>query len=468
MKKYFFLILPLVLSACSLGSAYERPAMDVPASFSADIPGDSAVARDWWTGFGSRELDTLMTQALADNNDVRAALQRVEQARAAVRIAGASLLPSASATTGVTQSRNNPASGSTDNSTRIGLGASASYEIDLFGRNRAGVTAARAGLDASRFDKAATDLVVMGAVADAYFNVLGARERLSVSDRNLANAREILRIVTARLEAGAASGLEEAQQKSAVASAEASRASIAQNVTTAENALAVLLGKPPQTIVVEKKDFAGLTVPKAAPGQPSRLLENRPDILSAEAGLVAANANITVARAAFFPSVTLGLNADLAIATLGDPASTALSLAASLAQPLFQGGRLEGGVEQATARQAELAEIYRKTVLTSFQEVEDALAATRAAELREVSFDTAHQSAQRAYDLTRQRYDRGAIDFQTLIDVQNSLLQAEDSYSQARRERLAAAVDLFLAAGGGWQVESADEAPAATRISKPL
>lgn len=468
MKKLSLLMLPLLLSACAMGPTYERPDVDVPAAFSDSVTDGTAVARDWWTTFGSGELNSLMAQALAHNNDIRAALQRVEQSHAAVKIAGASLLPSASATAGITQSRNNAASGATDNNTRIGLGASASYELDLFGRNRAGVTAAKAGLDASRFDKAATDLVVMGAVADAYFDLLGARERLSVADRNLANSREILRIVAARLKAGAASGLEEAQQRSAVASSEASRASVAQSVTVAENALAVLLGKPPQSILVDKKDFAGLTVPKVAPGQPSELLKNRPDILSAEAGLVAANANITVARAAFFPNVTLGLNADLAIATLGDPASTALSLAAALAQPLFQGGRLAGGVEQATARQAELAEIYRKAVLTSFQEVEDALAAARAAELREAAFDTARQSAQRAYDLTRQRYDRGAIDFQTLIDVQNALLQTEDSYSQARRERLSAAVDLFTAMGGGWQAEGAPAAPAELRISKPL
>lgn len=460
MKKTAFLLIPLLLSACAMGPVYERPAVETPAAFSTGADASASVAQGWWKSFDSADLDRLMAEALRDNNDIRAALQRVEQARAAVRIAGANLLPSASASAGVTQSRNNPVSGPTDNNTRLGLGGNVSYELDLFGRNRAGVTAAKAGLDASRFDKAATDLVVMGAVADSYFSLLGARERMGVADKNLANARDILRIVSARLAAGAASGLEVAQQKSAVASAEASRANIEQSLRTSENALAVLLGKPPQTIATgDKTGFTGLTVPKAAPGQPAQLLENRPDIKSAEAALVAAHANIAAARAAFFPSVTLGVNADLAIATLGDPASTALSLAAALAAPLFQGGRLEGGVEQATARQAELAENYRKAVLVSFQEVEDALAAIRAAERRETSFGAAREAAQEAYDLTRNRYDLGAIDFQTLIDVQNTLLQAEDNYSQSRNDRLSAAVDLFLAVGGGWRADNA--APAA-------
>lgn len=440
----------LLLSGCALTPEFTRPAVDTPAAFSAG-GAETQVHADWWRQFGSAELDRLVTVALTENNDLRAALQRIEQSRAAAKIAGAALLPAADISGDVSRARNNPVSGPTDNSTRIGLDAGVSYELDLFGRNRATVTAAKAGVDASRFDKAALDLVVAGDVAGTYFSILNTRERLAVADNNLANAREVLRIVQARLDAGAASGLELAQQQSAVASAEASRAAIVEALANAENALAVLLGKAPQTLRTAQTKLDGLTVPAIAPGQPSTLLLRRPDIQQAEAALVAANANIGVARAAFFPTVSLGLGGGVSMAGFGDPASSALSLASNLAAPLFQGGRLQGGVEQATARQAELAENYRKTVLVAFQEVEDALAAVRAAEARETSFAAARAAAQTAYDLSRERFDRGAIDFQTVIDAQGTLLSAEDSHTQSRNARLSAAIRLYLALGGGWE-----------------
>ncbi len=446
MRKCITLVLAVVLAGCSVGPDYKRPAVTAPESFS--VSGETRIAQDWWKQFGSTELDRLMDTALLENHDIRASLHRVEQVRASTKIAGASLLPSVGASAGVSNSRNNQGGGSTS---RYTAGAEISYELDLFGRNRAGVTAAKANEQASVFDKAALDLVVMGDVARTYFEVLNGRERLSVSDKNLKNANEILRIVKARFDAGSASGLEVAQQKSSVASIEASRAGIAQSLNVSENALAVLLAKAPGTLEVENNQLTGLRIPAIAPGQPSTLLSRRPDIRSAEEGLVAANANIGTARAAFFPSVNLGIDGSLAVAALGNPDTAALSLASAFSVPIFQGGRLEGGVEQATARQAELVENYRKAVLVSFQEVEDALMSVKTAEINEKSFDEARKQAQIAYDLSRQKYDSGGIDFQTLINVQNTLLSAESDYTQSRNDRLNAAIDLFLSLGGGWK-----------------
>lgn len=451
MKKTFvaLLLATTFLTACSSTPNYQRPGVDTPAAFSGQASAQETVINaDWWKNFQSSELNKLMDQALVQNNDLRAGLHRVEQARANLKIAGADLMPSinGSGSAGRTFERN-PSSARTG----LSLGADVSYELDLFGRNSAGVDAARANLASSQYAQDALNLIVMGDVAKGYFTLVNLRERLAISDENLKNAREVLRIIQARFDAGSANALDLSQQKSAVASREAARASLVSQVTSAENALAVLEGQAPQTLTVVSQKLAPINVPFVVAGQPSSLLERRPDIRAAEADLVAANANIGAARAALFPSVTLGTNWGASAAGFGDPATTALALAASLAVPIFNGGRLQGGVESATARQAELAEVYRKTVLVSFQEVEDALAGLKAAHARQTALNTALENSRKAYDLSRQQYDAGAIDFQRLLDTQDALLSAQDSYAQTKLEALSAAVDLYKALGGGWQ-----------------
>lgn len=441
----------LTLSACSVGEDYQRPAVNAPAAFSQGrgVPADQ-IAQDWWKSFGSTELNGLIDKAVADNTDISAAIARIEQARAQLKIAGADLLPSVDANVDAGRSRNNPASGRTTTSTNLGAGLSVNYEVDLFGRNRATRDSARASLDAARFDKEAVNLLVMGEVARTYFTLVNGYERLKIADDTLRNARELLNIVEARLDAGAASSVDVAQQRAALATTEAQRATIVRGIATAENALAVLVGEPAQTVKVRGRSLAMLNIPAISPGQPSRLLERRPDIRTAEQNLVAANANITAARAALFPSLNLGLGASIASGGFGDPTSTVINALAGLTAPIFQGGRLEGGVEQATARQKELLAAYRKAILVSFQEVEDALAGITATQNREKLLATASREASRAYQLSRELYDAGATDFQTLLDVQRDELSAKDSYSQSRSERLTTAVDLYLALGGGW------------------
>lgn len=452
MSRRIALLIPLLLvSACALTPEYQRPDIGTPAQWSGQQDTtSSAIAYDWWTSFGSAELDALMESALANNLDIKAGLHRIDQSRAALKINGADLYPSVDASAGASRSRSNPASGNTTTDTSLRAGLGVSYELDLFGANSARVAGSRANLVSTQFGQDALSLVVMGDVAQTYFNLLNARARLQIADTNLKNAREVLRIVQARFDAGSESEIELSQQRSILASREASRASVNEQVANAENALAVLLGQAPQTLTVKGSGLDKVSIPKIETGQPSTLLERRPDIRAAEADLIASNANIGVARAALFPSITLGLDWGVAAAGFGDPATTALSLASALAAPIFQGGRLEGGVEQATARQAELAETYRKTVLVSFQEVEDALAAVKAAQLRENALAAAMKESRTAYNLSRQRYEAGAIDFRTVLDTQDSLLSAEDSHAQAKLARLSAAIDLYKALGGGW------------------
>lgn len=441
----------LLLAGCSLTPDYARPAVETPATWSeAQTQSPSAVAYDWWTSFNSEELNALMGRALENNTDLRAGLQRIEQARASLKIAGADLIPSVNGSAGASRSKSNPPTGKNRYATSLNAGLSVSYELDLFGANRASVTSAEAGYQGSIYDQDALKLSLMGDVVTGYFTLVNLRERLKIADNNLTNAREVLRIVEARVREGAESDLELAQQKSSVASREASRASLVEQIKNAENALAVLSGQPPQSLAIERQNLDRLDVPEIASGQPSALLERRPDLLSAEAGLIAANANIGAARAAFFPSISLGLSDSLSLAEFGEPSSTVLSLASSLTAPIFQGGRLEGGLEQATARQLELVENYRGNVLRAFQEVEDALAAVKSARERETALQTAMQQSRRAYQLSKSRYDAGSIDYQTLLDTQNAQLSAEDSYAQARLARLTAAVNLYRALGGGW------------------
>lgn len=439
------------LAGCSMTPDYQRPDVKAASAFTAGSENATQVARDWWSNFGNTDLDNLMSKAVADNSDIRASIFRVQQARASLKIAGANLLPSVDATAGTSRNRSDTAGRNANYTSNVSTGLNISYELDLFGANRAGVDAAKANLLSTRFGQDALNLVVMGDVANGYFTLLNLRERLGIADENLKNSREVLRIIQARFDAGSASALDLSQQKSAVASSEASRATLVQQISAAENALAVLVGEPPQTMAFNGNNLTGMKIPAINPGQPSSLLERRPDIKASEEDLIAANANIGAARAALFPSITLGGNIGLAAAGFSNPGTTALGLAASLAAPIFNGGRLEAGVEQATARQSELAESYRKTVLTSFQETEDALASVKSSLAREQALAVALKEARTSYDLSRQQFDAGAIDFQRLLDTQTTLLQAQDSFAQTRLERLSAAIDLYKALGGGWQ-----------------
>lgn len=448
------LLATTVLAGCNMTPDYQRPTVPVADQFSAAAPANAIaadqIAHDWWKSFGSAELNDLMDRALANNTDIQAAVARIEQARAQLKIAGADLLPSVDATANASRERSDPGRAGASYSSNLSVGMGVAYEVDLFGRNRAGVAASRANLKATQFDQEATNLLTMGEVARTYFTLLNGYERLKIADETIRNSTDLLDIVKARVDAGAASSLELAQQKAQLATTKAQRAKLEEGIANAENALAVLLGEPAQTVKVKARTLQGLTIPAIAPGQPSRLLERRPDIQAAEQDLVAANASIGVARAAFFPTLNLGLDAGVAKAGLGDPVSTVLSLAAGLTAPIFEGGRLEGGVEQATAIQKELVANYRKAVLVSFQETEDALAAVKAAQQDEQQLSIAAKESTRAYQISRQLYDAGSTDFQTMLDVQRSELSARDSYTQSRAERLTSAVNLYQALGGGW------------------
>ena len=455
MKKTISILLvsTFLVTSCSMAPDYKRPNVETPANWSQVQGNPSRVAFDWWKSFGSDELNQLMADGLNNNLDLRASFQRIRQSRASLQVARSTLYPSVDLSANVTRDksiRDNGNSFSNDGDTNLNAGLDVSYELDLFGANRSERDASEAALMSTKYQHEALALIVMSDISKTYFNILNAREREKISEQNLKNAQNILRIVQARYDAGSASGLEVSQQKSSLASFEAAKTSIQQEISVYENALAILLGKPPQSVKVAKTDLTNLKIPAIAPEQPSELAARRPDILSAEADLMTANANIGAARAAFFPSINLGVGLAAAASPISSPVTLGLSTASSVLAPIFSGGSLVGNLRFSEAQKAELVENYRKTVLVSFQEVEDAMTAEKASASRETSYRTAVAEAQKAYDISMLRYKAGSIDFQTVLDSQSALLQAQQNYSLSRNERLSAAVDLFKAMGGGW------------------
>jgi len=439
----------VLLAACSLTPEYRRTEVSAPKQWKNEAPGSVSVNQDisahWWKQFGSPELDRLVIEALDNNRDLAAAAQRIGQFRALAKIAGAPLWPAI----GVAGSYNH-----TDGTRTVGDAWQGqwnmAYEVDLWGGLRAARDSAKAHADTARFTLDALRLVVMGDVAQSYFAIVGLKERKRIAENNLNNITDVLAIIVARFEAGGASALDVLQQRTERANAAAVVAALDQQIAQSENALAVLLGRSPQQFKVNANSLQALLIPKADIAQPSGLLNRRPDIRGAETELIAAHADIGKARAAFYPRLQLGADNIFTAASMSQPAGIAVALASSLTAPIFQGGRLEGELERTLARRAELLELYRKTILDAYREVEDALALGHQATRRRDSLQLSVDSAGQAYGLARDRYLAGATDYQTLLNVQRTLLNAQDSEIQARVDVLSASVLLFKALGGGW------------------
>jgi outer membrane protein TolC len=308
-----------------------------------------------------------------------------------------------------------------------GLGIS--YDLDLFGANRASETAAQERFVGSAYRHDALALVIMGDVAQNYFNVLNLKERVRLAQDSLRATQDLRKVVEARFQTGVRTQLDLTRQETLVAKAKASLAALEQELAIAQNALAVLVGVPPQSFTVTGKTIDKLTLPEESIIQPAFLLERRPDIKAMEAMLKAANASIGEARAAFYPSLTL---------------------AASILAPIFQGGKLEGNLERITAHERELIAQYQQTVLVAFQEAENALTKTQKTFERENALKQAVAKANQTYKLTQNQYGLSVIEFQDVLNAQRNLLDTKDQYARARYETLAARVDLFKAMGGGW------------------
>jgi NodT family efflux transporter outer membrane factor (OMF) lipoprotein len=453
--------LALSVSGCAMVSPKLQPDVQVAGAWNEATPADgAAVSPTWWTSFGSPELRSLVAEALAGSPDLAIATERVRQAEAQVRVAGASLFPVLRADAGAASRRTGNTSGGkavTDNTGNVNL--TASYELDLWGKNRAGVHSAQSSAAATAFDRDTAQVTLVSGVATSYFDVLALRTRLAIARQNLAIAQQVLDLVSARARNGAASQLDVSRQEATVLSQQASLLPLEQQERQTLAALAVLIGRSPEGFDVQGTGIGGLTVPAIDPGLPAPLLVRRPDLASAEAQLAAANADVAAARAAMLPSITLTGTAGLASTALTSLASggitAAVGIAASLLQPIFDGGRLRGQKAIAESRERELVETYRKAILAAFEDVEQALAGTSRLGQQEQLQSEVEARSQDALRLAQIRYRAGADDLLTVLDAQRTLFAAQDQLAQIQLNRLQAAVSLYKALGGGWSTSDA-------------
>jgi NodT family efflux transporter outer membrane factor (OMF) lipoprotein len=452
-----------LLAGCSIGPTYRRPDIALPAqwheSAGAGTGGGSASVwpeAEWWHGFGSAKLDELIAEAERNNDDLAGAIARVEEADAQARIAGAALLPALDL--GATGSRQRAQTASLGVGGRVfnifNAELSASYQLDFWGKNRATRDAARAAEAASRYDQQTVALTVVSSVATTYFQALELRDRTQVAQQNLENGQKILNGFKLEQSAGTATGLDVAQQETTVATLSAAIPPLQQQFRQIVNALAVLIGRTPESVDIDMGTLTNLSSPTIVEGLPSQLLARRPDVASAERQLIAANADITVARAALFPSIQLtasGGYQSQALTSFVNPRNRVYAVAAGLTQPIFRGGALRGQVAYSKARYTELLTTYHKTVLTAFSNVESALAAARQTAEQQQRQQDAVTMARRAYEFAQQQMSAGIVNILTVLNTENALFSAQDQLVQVNYLHLQALVDLYTALGGGWQ-----------------
>jgi len=445
------------LTACSVGPAYKRPDIPLPTAWS-EAPRDDGAgiwpSSDWWRGFGSEKLNELIAEAQRSNDDLAVAIARIQEADAQARIAGAALLPSLDLNADATRQRAQVAGVGPATFNSFSPALSASYELDFWGKNRALKESARAAAIASRFDKETVALTVISSVATTYFQTLQFRDRLLVARDNLANGQKVLKGLQLQQTAGIATGLDVAQQETVVALLSAAIPPLQQQFRQSVHALAVLIGKTPESIDVDTGTLTELTTPPLAEGLPSQLLARRPDIGESEQQLISANADITVARAALFPSIQLtggGGYESSALTSLISPANRIWSISAGLTQPIFHGGALRGQVVFSNAHYQELLSSYHKTVISAFSNVEDALVAAQQTKEQQTRQLEAVNRARRAYQFAQTQMSAGTVNILTVLNTENALFSAQDELVQVQFLHLQSMVDLYTALGGGWQ-----------------
>lgn len=452
-----------LLAGCAVGPDYARPSATLPEDYSQAIPEARAAAPvnpEWWMLFGDQGLNALVQQALDANQDLQAAIARLEAAEAGAREAGAGYYPAVDL--GAATSRQGT-SGVTYNGQRMGgatydnrrAALSLSYEIDLWGRIRRQNEAAGAEALASRFARDSVRLALIGQVANEYLTLRSHDAEVAVSQETVTSRENTLRIVQARLDAGSSSALELAQAENSLATAQSQLSQLKRLRALSENQIALLTGQPGLRIPANLTPLPLPPVPPA--GLPSTLLEARPDVRQAEEKLVAANARIGVAKAAYFPAISLtGVygSESMALSNLFTGPAGIWSAALGLSMPIFDAGRTGARVDQATAGQKESLAAYRKTMQTAFKEVNDALASLRELAAEETANVAQLEAARRALKLSQARYEAGYSGFLEVLDAQRTTNIAQLTYLNSRKNRLGAAVDLFKALGGGWREDA--------------
>ena len=473
------LIAGLLLAAAStqagiltVGPDYHAPTNDLPAQYKAaetvawkiGRPLDNVPKGNWWEAFGDPQLDTLETQALQANQNLKAAVARVDEARSTARVSRSSLLPSLSLDPSYERQRYSPNAfpsfgSATANTFTTPLDLS--YEIDVWGRVRRGFESARADAEASLATYYNVLLTVQTDVAQNYFSLRALDAEIATVTSTVELRHEQVKLVRSRFDGGIGSDLDVAQAETELASTEADAAALAQQRDQMENALAILAGANPSAfhldVISNANDNWHPEPPVIPAGLPADLLERRPDVAAAERQLASANAKIGVARAAFFPVLTLTgsggyLSGD--VDSLFNWSSHTWSIGPSLSLPIFSGGRNRANFQRAQAAMAEAAAQYRQQVLVAFGDVENSLSDIRHLADQAAAQERGVESARRAAELATDRYRSGIVAYLNVVDASRDALAAERDNAQLAGQRLNAAVQLIKALGGGWDVNS--------------
>lgn len=446
----------LLLSGCSMVPEYQTPALPLAAQWDAGQSSAAAAGGNWWREFHSAELDQLIARGLTSNYTLKAAVSRIEQARASAQVTGAAQYPALNLG-GNFQRQNNY--GTTP---KRSVFAEATYEVDFWGEQRAAAGSADALANATVFDAATLRMTLGASIADSYFQVLSLQERLRLAESIADDARQVLDLVEVQASQGAVSDLEVAQQRNALQTFEAAMPPLRQQRDQALYQLAVLVGAPAEGFHLQGEDLKDVQVPQPASGLPIGLLRQRPDIQAAEARLVSANFDVGVARAAFLPNLSLDLLGGIDTLAGGQ----IWSAIGTLSQPLFHGGQLKGQLHFDQAHVQELTASYRESIIEALQDVETQLSAARELDKSYTLNRAAVESAREAARLAQVRYRLGSTDFQTLLIVERTQYQAEDSLLQVRLQQVQAAVGVFRALGGDFSAASpASQSP--VQVAQP-
>ncbi|MGB9429345.1 MAG: efflux transporter outer membrane subunit [Gammaproteobacteria bacterium] len=463
----------LALTACMVGPNYQRPSAPVPATYKelqgwkVSRPRDNADRGIWWSIYQDPELDELERQIDISNQNIQAAAAAYLQASALAREARSSLFPSVSLGLGATRqasSRGGASAGTTGaggntitNSssgpqTSYNLESSASWDLDLWGKIRRGEESAVANAQASAAELASARLSAQASLATNYFNLRAADQLQHLLDKAVDAYKESLRITHNQYAAGVATRLDVITAQTQLQAAQAQAINVGVQRAIYEHAIAVLIGKPPAEFALAPGELTA-TVPKVPVAVPSTLLERRPDIAAAERQMVAANAQIGVADAAFYPDISLSALLGFVgspLATLVSTSNRVWSLGAAASENLFNGGENSAAVSAAEAAYDESVANYRQTVLTAFQGVEDQLATVRILEQEAVVQDSAVQAAGQAVQISLNQYRAGTVTYTTVVTAQATLLADQQQSLTIQQNRLVASVTLIEDLGGGW------------------
>jgi multidrug efflux system outer membrane protein len=448
------------LAGCMVGPDYTRPPVALPQAFpdatARDADAASAVLRaDWWTLYGDPLLDRLVADALAGNKDLRIAVARIGEAEAIARQVNAAIFPEIDLGGAATRSRSNPAlitQGANPSANNFRVALSTSFEIDFWGKLRRAAEAARAQALASHYARDVVALTLESDVAQAYFALRSLDAQIASTRAVQASREQSAALVRRRAAGGVANDLEVAQAEGLRAQAAAQLKLLVRQRAATLHMLGTLTGRLDLSIPEAGIDAIPLP-PQPPAGLPSSLLERRPDIRRAEQDLVAANAEIGVARAALLPTIALTGDFGVQSASLSNLllyGSRIWSIGAGLAQPIFDAGRRQAAVEGQEAFEREVLAAYQKAIENAFREVSDALVDTRETRAAEVDYDANLAAARDALRLANRRYEAGLSQFLDVLDAERTVNTAELARILNRQAELAASVSLMKALGGGW------------------